>query len=234
MARGSSKSDMDYRDSQDRAEAASRQSITEYNKQLRAAAVRMLDDVLGNYEARAWFEEFLIPISKYQGDRHFEFQGHKERRERIAASFEGLPQYVKDFLGMPKSVISVLYRGADHAANPGPDGTINASFSGNPGWAKTFSDGKVRHQGGHKKYENANPRLYTKDDIESFGNIISLQRVMDLVGHMKAHLEEKHGTEPQERDVAQMRSSLDFAESRLTRRQAEYIVTNIKWKAGTT
>ena len=234
MARGSSKSDVDYRDPQDRAEEFSKQGITEYNKQLQTVATRMLDDVLGNYEARAWFEELLIPVSKYQGDRHFEFQGHKERRERIAASFEGLPQYVKDFLGMPKSVISVLYRGADHPANPGPDGTINASFSGNPGWAKTFSDGKVRHQGGHKKYEDANPRLYTKDDIESFGNIISLQRVMDLVGQMKVRLEEKHGTEPQERDVAQMRSSLDFAGSRLTRRQAEYIVTNIKWKAGTT
>lgn len=242
MARGNKKSmavsiktredDLEeYRDPKDRAETASGMSAVEYNKQLMSAAKKMLDEV-AEYggEPRAWFEEFLGPLTRYQGDRHFEHKGHKERRERMAAAFEGLPQYAKDFLAMPKSVITTLVRGADHAANPGPDGTINASFSGNPQWAKTFTDGGIRSQFGHKKYENAEPRLYGSKDIESFKHIISLQRAMDLINVMGTELTNKYGSFPKEKSIASLKSDLELAGSRLTRYQAEYLVTDIKWK----
>lgn len=242
MARGNKKSmavsiktredDLEeYRDTTDKAEMASGQSAQQYNKQLLAVADKMLDEV-AEYggEPRAWFEEFLGPLTRYQGDRHFEHKGHKERRERIAASFEGLPQYVKDFIAMPKSVISTLARGGDHAANPGPDGTINASFSGNRAWAKTFADGGIRSQFGHKKYEGAKPRLYDSKDIESFKHIISLQRSMDLINSMSLALTNKYGAFPKDKSIRSLKDDLELASSRLTRYQAEYIVTDIKWK----
>lgn len=225
----------------DPAEMEKRSSVGDYKKDLATVAEQLIADVLSKGEVRDFFEEFLEPLTKYQGDRHFEHKGHKERRQKIAMMFDGLPDYVKQFLGMPKDSIKHLFRGANHPANPGPDGTINASFSGFKGWADMFKGDDIRRQFGHAKGDyDKEGKLYTSKDIESFKSVISLGRVKDLVREMYFQL-----TRGPKYDAGDTKSpfisqptqfgrdlvtNLDFAWGRIDDAQAEYLVTDIKWK----
>lgn len=132
---------------------------------------------------------FLRSVYDYQGDKHFEIgrgaqqNTHRERRERIAQTFDELPEYLKRQFSKSSDIMNVLYRGGDMVAgkpkftSAGPDGKVNASFSMDKSWAEFFgksSTARPRPPGTTGSY------VFSKKDVAGHGSIIDLYAVGDF------------------------------------------------------
>jgi hypothetical protein len=214
MARGSAKSD----------------AVAVVNQPLNAA--QRLSKEWGSPQVREPFDALMQAVEAYQGDRHFMREGHKERRQEIANAFKALPKWLQKRLGEPQSAIKELYRGADHPANPGPDGKVHASFSKDPSWAQFFQRGNP-----HLPERIAGQtRLYSVRDIKSFDGIFNLRKLRDFREEVANELKRKYeksihypknfvGTP----EYAEYQALLLYKEASS---QDEYLVMDIKWRKG--
>lgn len=151
----------------------------------KAMGVKVMNEVETKPEVHKAVKKFLSTLENYQGDSHFEKVGsHKQRRQAIVDAFLALPGDIRSIMEVPKDYLARLYRGASHATNPGPDGTINASFSSSryhalefapKGWVGQRADGEYSE---FKKYEPSKANgIYTAKDIESIGGIINFSAI---------------------------------------------------------
>lgn len=156
---------------------------------------------------------FVDSISNYQGDKHFERKGYKERRAEIVKNFLELPKVMQDRISKPKEFVQSLIRGGNHATNPDKDGKINASFSDKtkPNQVDLFAWVAVDKKGGKQK-------TYTGNDIESLGGIIDLKAAWELGERIQKADDSYDGWFTPKGD----------------NRQNEYLVYDLKWKKGVT
>lgn len=153
--------------------------------EFKSVGAMVMDAVESNPETYKAVKKFLASLENYQGDSHFEKVGsHKARRQAIVDAFLALPPEIRSVMEVPKEYLSKLYRGSSHAANPGPDGTVNASFSSSREHAFEFGPkgwigGRSEHDSyGFKKYEQERKTgLYSAKDIQSVGGIINFSAI---------------------------------------------------------
>lgn len=147
--------------------------------------------------------KFIEAWAAYQGDRHFEQKGHKKRRQELVDTVNELPKELQEAITVPNSFIKRLFRGGNHATNPGPDGKINASFTARKEHAQGFgteaqssSEHKrydlyeeKRSEGGYQTYAQ---RVYSAKDIESFDKILSYPKALALIWGMRKLDDARH------------------------------------------
>ena len=213
MARGSSKSD----------------AVAVVNQPL--SAVQRMAKEWSNQQVREPFDALIQAVEAYQGDRHFMREGHKERRQEIANAFEALPKWLQKKLGEPRSVIKELYRGADHPANPGPDGKVHASFSRDPSWAQFFQRGNP-----HLPERIAGrTRLYSVRDIQSFGGVFNLRKLREFREELGSELKRKYEKAfnyPRNFTGTKYEEYVALLSYKEASSQDEYLVMDIKWRKG--
>lgn len=142
--------------------------------------------------------DFVKAWGAYQGERHFEKKGHKQRRQDLADTVKALPKEIQDAISVPPSYVKRLYRGGNHATNPGPDGTIVSSFTDLKEHAEDFGRDPQRYDS-HKRYDvfPPSPRRSPYDmgktqnlyrawkDVESFDRILSFGKALAFIWGMR-------------------------------------------------
>jgi hypothetical protein len=203
MARGSSKSDFD----------------PVYSSPFRSKTLDAIRVASEDPAKLGMLRNFFKAAEKYAGNHHYAYTGHKERKNAVIEAFLAMPPELKLMFAQPKSDIGLLFRGADHPANPGADGKSSASFTFNKGTAKSFaSEIMTMERPNSYKYKAHGIGVYSAKDIESFDGIFSLEKLAKL-RRADGDLFEKIKGEKSDPD------SLNAGEF-------ESMVYGIKWKAG--
>lgn len=216
MARGSSKSDVAEKN------LANQGSILEqmvYSSPFRSKTLDAIRVASEDPVKLASMRAFFKAAEKYAGVHHYAYTGHKERKNALVNAFLAMPDDLKLMFAQPKSDMKLLFRGADHPANPGDDGKSSASFTFNKNTAKVFAGALMTAERPNSyKYKAHGIGVYSSKDIESFDGIFSLEKLAKLSRADKDLFEKIKGdkTDP---------DSLNPGEY-------ESIVYGIKWKAG--
>lgn len=212
--------------------------------EFRAKAVDLVSRVQTD---KALFDKvynFLAASGTYQGDSHFLNKGtHKERRQEIVETFKALPDELKAMLSVPKKHLEEMYRGADHATNPGPNGSVVASFTTLRGHAEDFGPGgtfwKENKTRGITKAP-AGKKLYTAKDVDSIDGIIDFASVAKLHNSVQLAINDLEARSPKPGQWADSHRDLDKMRDRTLKysilyggvAQREFLVHGIKWKGG--
>lgn len=117
MARGSSKSDVAIGT---KAHPTSGEGIV-YSSPFRSKTLDAIRAATDDPAKLAAMRTFFIAAEKYAGNTHYLYTGHKERKNALLNAFLAMPPELRLMFSQPKSDMSLLFRGADHPSNPGPD-----------------------------------------------------------------------------------------------------------------
>ena len=209
MARGALKSDLTQR-------PAVRPTI-KFSPKEEPQLKELADKYLKGRTALSGIKKFVDAVGKYSGTFKTGkgLETVRGLRQLISASFNSLPKDIQDYLSPKDSFISKLYRGASHKSNPGPDGTINASFTTDEKHAERFIALQKRgRQLGLFKTEDWTEddfRVYGSKDILKFDHIIDVTKTIKLGYALGA--------------VASIKGE--------RKDENEFIVTNIRWNPET-
>ena len=218
------------------------------NPERKESALRAMRGLISGQDPEpiSRLKNFFSAVFAYQGDKHFtDDKDYKSRRQDIAQAFEKLPDGLKQQFKVSNEIMEVLVRGGDKVngvkkyASPGPDGTVNASFTTDIDWAMLFA----KHSKARPKPEGAVPEVFRKRDVESFKDVIDLRRVGDFRRsfhelaniNLKIAVEEAKKDRSKDKQVAFLRETLIALDDSGgdwfgASEQNEYFVTDIKWK----
>lgn len=210
----------------------------------RSKAVDLVSRIQKDKDLYDRLYNFLSASGTYQGDSHFLNKGtHKERRQEIVEAFKALPDDIRKMLDVPKDHLKDLYRGADHATNPGPNGSIVASFTTAKGHAEGFGPGglfwKENKSRGITKAPSGK-KLYTAKDIDSIEGIIDFSSVAKLHNSVQLAINSLEERSPKPSQWADSHQELDKMRDRTLKygilfggvAQREFLVHGIKWREG--
>lgn len=174
-------------------------------------------------KAMASIYSFTDIVDKYAGKYNSQYKSSavRELRQKVSDSFKKLPEDIQQYIEADRTIMSNLFRGASHLTNPGPDGTVNASFTTDRAHAESFVEAQSQiYDAGYieHKYPSKGFRVYDANDVQGFDRIIDISKALKLKAAYELYGYRKRNNDP------------SLTSNRMIKDEKEFLVTNIRWK----